>query len=93
MANTVALENHCLPPKRAMYSDTQYTDTGEVLVLGDSIVRFVKLPGAVTYCLSGGKVADFIELSPTLLDLHPAVHTVILHCGVNDVTSSSFSFF
>ncbi len=50
---------------------------------GDSIIRFVKLPGAITYCLSGGKIADFIELILDLLDIHPSVHTVIVHVGIN----------
>ena len=50
-------------------------------------MRFVKLPGAVTYCLSGGKTSDFIELIPALLDFHPSVHTVLVHMGMNDVMS------
>ena len=50
-------------------------------------MRFVNLPGAVTYCLSGGKTADFIELIPILLDFHPSIHTVISHSGTNDVMS------
>lgn len=47
--------------------------TPEILVVGDSTIRFVKLPGAITYCLSGGKTTDFIELIAVLLDIHPSV--------------------
>ena len=55
--------------------------------MGDSIVRNLKLPGAFTYCLSGGKTEDFNEIIPALLDVHPSVHTVIIHTGTNDVMS------
>ena len=34
----------------------------EILIIGDSIIRNVELPGAITYCLSGGKIADFASL-------------------------------
>ncbi len=59
----------------------------EILVIGDSIIRNVHLPGSITYCLSGGKTTDFIELIPTIIDLHPSVHHVLLHMGTNDVMS------
>ena len=32
-------------------------------------------------------MADFIELVPALLDIHPSVHTVISHSGTNDIMS------
>lgn len=41
----------------------------------------------LTYCLSGGKKTDFIELIPAVLDIHPSVHTVIVHTGRNYVMS------
>lgn len=78
---------HHLRSKLAVYTDTLCTARPEILILGDSIVRFANLPGAVTYCLSGGKTADFIELIPVLLDFHPSIHTVISHSGTNDVMS------
>lgn len=74
-----------LRSKLAVYTDNLGTARPEILIVGDSIVRFVNLPGAVTYCLSGGKTADFIELIPVLLDFHPSIHTVISHSGTNDV--------
>ena len=45
----------------------------EILIIGDSIIWNVELPGAITYCLSGGKTADFTELTPVLLELNPSV--------------------
>lgn len=57
----------------------------EILVIGDSIVRSVELPGAITYCLPGAKFADIIELSPVLIDLHPSAHILIFHVCTNDV--------
>ena len=57
----------------------------EILVIGDSIVRFVELPCAITYCLSGGKTTDFIELTPALLDVLASVHTVLWHKDTNEV--------
>ena len=37
-------------------------------------------------------MADFIELVPALLDIHPSVHTVISHSGPNDVMSRQLNF-
>ncbi|KAL7381650.1 hypothetical protein ABVT39_008840 [Epinephelus coioides] len=74
-------------PKLATYTDNLKNDRPEILVVGDSIFRFVRLPGAITYCLSGAKTDDLIELIPTLLDIYPSVHAVISHSGTNDVMS------
>jgi len=54
-------------------------------VLGDSIVKKIRLPEAITYSLSDGKVSDFVLLLPKLLDLHPSVKKIIVHAGANDV--------
>uniref|UniRef100_A0A667WT91 SGNH hydrolase-type esterase domain-containing protein n=1 Tax=Myripristis murdjan TaxID=586833 RepID=A0A667WT91_9TELE len=78
---------HKLSSKLSVYKCNPEVERPEILVVGDSIIRFVKLPGAITYCLSGGKTADFIELIPALLDIHPSVLTVIAHTGTNDVMS------
>ncbi len=77
---------HHVNPKLAIYKDNLGTERPEILITGDSIVRFVRLPGAITYCLSGGKTADFTELIPALLNIHPTVHTVICHTGTCNVT-------
>ena len=47
----------------------------------------MKLPGVITYCLSGGKTGDVIEPIPALLDIHPSVHIVIGHPDMNDLMS------
>lgn len=57
----------------------------EILIIGDSIIRSVSLPGAFTYCLSGGRVADMIELASALFDLLPSAHTAIFHVCTNDI--------
>ena len=76
-----------LKSKLSIYSYNNDTERAQLLVVRDSIVRNVKLPGAFTYCLSGGKTSDFSELIPALLDVHPSVHTVLVHTGTNDVMS------
>ena len=53
--------------------------------MGDSLVRYLTVPCAITYCLPGGKVLDMSELIPILIDLHPSVDFVITHVGTNDV--------
>ena len=59
----------------------------EILIIGDSIIRYVEIPGAHTYCLSGGKIIDMLELAPALIDLYPSAHTLIFHVCTNDVMS------
>ena len=73
-----------LPLKLAVYSNSAVSSNPEILI-GDSIFRYLTLPGAITYCLSGGKVVDLIELIPTLIDLHPTVNIILAHVGTNDV--------
>ncbi len=86
VSSSFPIDNH-LRSKLAVYNDNLGLARLEILIVGDSIVRFVKLPGAITYCLSGGKTVDFIELIPALLDFHPSVHAVISHSGTNNVMS------
>ncbi|KAL7398411.1 hypothetical protein ABVT39_009423 [Epinephelus coioides] len=76
-----------LPPKLAVYDDGCKNQPPEILIIGDSIIRNVHLPGSITYCLSGGKTTDFVELMPSIIDLHPTVQTVLIHAGTNDVMS------
>ena len=79
------------PSHVSLHSKLSFYDNGcknqppEILIFGDSIIRNVCLPGAITYCLSGGITTDFIELIPVFIDLYPSVHTVLLHTGTNDV--------
>ena len=69
----------------AVFNNTKHNRKPSALVLGDSLVRHLILPGAITYCLSGGKIAEMIELAPTLVELHPTINFVILHVCTNDV--------
>lgn len=57
----------------------------EILIIGDSIIRYVEIPGAITYCLSGAKVTVIMKLTSVLIDCHPCAHTLIVHLSTNDV--------
>ena len=54
-ANPVSLASAAgqLPLKLAIYSNSAVSSNPEILIVGDSIVRYLTLPGAITYCLSG----------------------------------------
>lgn len=67
------------------------SDNPEILIVDDSIVRHLTLPGAVTYCLSGGKVVDLIDLIPALTDLHPTVNMILTYVGTHDVMDRNSS--
>lgn len=77
------LQSLQLPSSTAIYGDAECDP--EILIVGDSIVRHLILPRAVTYCVSGGRIIDISKLIPTLLDVHPNVNIVIAHVGTNDV--------
>uniref|UniRef100_A0A3B4U6Q4 SGNH hydrolase-type esterase domain-containing protein n=1 Tax=Seriola dumerili TaxID=41447 RepID=A0A3B4U6Q4_SERDU len=72
-----------LPPNLAVYSTSVVSRNPEILIVGDSVVRYLTLPGAITYCLS--------ELIPTLIDLHPTVNIVLTNVGTNDATDKNSS--
>uniref|UniRef100_A0A671TMH6 SGNH hydrolase-type esterase domain-containing protein n=1 Tax=Sparus aurata TaxID=8175 RepID=A0A671TMH6_SPAAU len=88
---SLASEVRQLPPKLDTYSSCGVSSNPELLIVGDSIVRYLTLPGAITYCLSGGKVVYIVELIPTLIDLHPSVKFVLAHVGTNDVMARNSS--
>lgn len=50
-------------------------------------MKFVDLPGALTYCLSSGKIAYFIELSSMLIEAHPSGQTVKIDTGTSYIMS------
>ena len=56
------------------------------LVIGDSIVRRVRLRGAITLSFPGANVVDVTEKIPSVLASHPEVNRVIIHVGTNDTT-------
>ena len=80
-----------LPPKLAVYNSGVVSSNPESLITDDSDIRYLSLPGAITYCLSSGKVVDLIELIPTLTDLHPTVNIVLTHEGTNAVMARNSS--
>lgn len=88
LANVINNNQLPLSSKLVIYNGGCRDRQPEILIIGDSIIRSVELPGAITYCLPGSKVAYIIELSPVLTDLHPSAHTLIVHVGTNDVMFS-----
>lgn len=59
------------------------------LIIGDSIVRSVVIPGVFTYCLPGGKTLHMFHLAEALCALHPSALTLVFHVGSNDVLDRS----
>jgi len=59
------------------------------LIIGDSIVRNIKKPSALTYCFPGAKVTDIMKKIPSILADHPLINTVVLHVGCNDIPKQS----
>ena len=53
-ATSLLTIGHHLSSKLAVYNDNLGTVQPENLIVGDSIVRLWRLPGAITYCLSEG---------------------------------------
>lgn len=68
--------NHCLQSQCWLYRC-------EALLPGTRWFRFDELPKTITYCFSVFKVADMIEQAPAATDLHPSVHTLIVHLGAS----------
>uniref|UniRef100_A0AAZ1XTZ8 SGNH hydrolase-type esterase domain-containing protein n=1 Tax=Oreochromis aureus TaxID=47969 RepID=A0AAZ1XTZ8_OREAU len=52
------------------------------LVLGDSIVRNVRMRGALTLSFPGATVVDIVERIP---NIHPQANRLIIHIGTNDI--------
>lgn len=70
-----------------VYDGAYLNGQPEILVIGDSISRFVELPCALTNCFSGCKTLDASIHILAILDRHPTDHTVIMHVGCNEVMS------
>ncbi|KAL2088047.1 hypothetical protein ACEWY4_016875 [Coilia grayii] len=78
-----------LPPFTTIHFYRDVLCNPEILIVGDSIVRDLIIPSAITYCISGGRVIDISQLIPSLLDRHLSVNIVIVHVGTNDVMARS----
>uniref|UniRef100_A0AAX7U0Y4 SGNH hydrolase-type esterase domain-containing protein n=1 Tax=Astatotilapia calliptera TaxID=8154 RepID=A0AAX7U0Y4_ASTCA len=55
------------------------------LVLGDSIVRNMRMRGALTLSFPGATVVDIVDRIPNILASHPQVNRLIIHIGTNDI--------
>ncbi|CAI5689590.1 unnamed protein product [Oreochromis niloticus] len=55
------------------------------LVLGDSIVRNVRMRGALTLSFLGATVVDIVDRIPNILGSHPQANQLIIHIGTNDI--------
>lgn len=82
---TVSTTAHFSPANLSVYSGGCVNRDPEVLLVGDSIIRFVEVPNGITYRLPGAKILDIVELAPTLIDRHPTALTIIVHLGTNDI--------
>uniref|UniRef100_A0A3B4EQY9 SGNH hydrolase-type esterase domain-containing protein n=1 Tax=Pundamilia nyererei TaxID=303518 RepID=A0A3B4EQY9_9CICH len=69
-------------------SDDQQPPVGpplSTLVLGDSIVRNVRMRGALTLSFPGATVVDIVDRIPNILASHPQANRLIIHIGTNDI--------
>ncbi|CAI5657098.1 unnamed protein product [Oreochromis niloticus] len=55
------------------------------LVLGDSIIRNVRMRGALTLSFPGATVVDIVDRIPNILASHPQANRLIIHIGTNDI--------
>uniref|UniRef100_A0A668UEC1 SGNH hydrolase-type esterase domain-containing protein n=1 Tax=Oreochromis aureus TaxID=47969 RepID=A0A668UEC1_OREAU len=55
------------------------------LVLRDSIVRNVRMMGALTLSFPGATVIDIVDRIPNILASHPQANRLIIHIGTNDI--------
>uniref|UniRef100_A0A3Q2W137 SGNH hydrolase-type esterase domain-containing protein n=1 Tax=Haplochromis burtoni TaxID=8153 RepID=A0A3Q2W137_HAPBU len=55
------------------------------LVLGDSVVRNVRMRGALTLSFPGATVVDIVDRIPNILASHPQANRLIIHIGTNDI--------
>ncbi|KAK0147428.1 Zinc finger MYM-type protein 1 [Merluccius polli] len=67
----------CPPDNRAVAPTT--------LVIGDSIVRHVRMRGAFTMAFPGATVADITGKIPDILSSYPQARRIIIHAGANDI--------
>ncbi|KAL7402788.1 hypothetical protein ABVT39_020019 [Epinephelus coioides] len=55
------------------------------LIIGDSIVRNMRMRGAITLSFPGATVADIMERIPGILKSHPQADRLIIHAATNDI--------
>ena len=57
----------------------------QYILVGDSMIRSVAIPNGITYSFSGAKILDLHKHISAIADCHPSAHTIIVHCGVNNL--------
>lgn len=74
---------------QAAYGENEFTESATeratTLVIGDSIIRNVRLSGALTLSFPGATVTDIAEKLTTVLDSEPQINRVVIHVGTNDI--------
>ncbi|KAM3620758.1 uncharacterized protein V6R79_001615 [Siganus canaliculatus] len=60
-------------------------DAPKTLLIGDSIVRNVRMRGAVTMSFPGATVAEVMRKTSDILSSHPQLKRIIIHAGTNDI--------
>ena len=56
-----------------------------VLIIGDSMVRNIHIPNAITYCYPGANTKFILDRLPIILaSIPPTIKQLVLHVGVND---------
>uniref|UniRef100_A0A668A9T7 SGNH hydrolase-type esterase domain-containing protein n=1 Tax=Myripristis murdjan TaxID=586833 RepID=A0A668A9T7_9TELE len=66
-------------------SDGYRADAPTTIVIGDSIVRHVRMRGAFTLSFPGATVMDITGKIPDILSAHPHAKSIIIHAGANDI--------
>lgn len=55
-----------------------------IFIVEDTIITFVKLPGAITYSLSGGKITH-LTTNTCPHDVHPSAQAKMIHVGTSQL--------
>lgn len=87
-------QHHVLSPKPGCGQSIPHTNvpspvqspSSDTLIIGDSIIRNVKLETATTYCFPTAKVLDLLAEIPLLLHKHPHAKNVVIHVGTNNIS-------
>ena len=69
-------------PGSAAAADNRVTS----LVIGDSIIRKVKIRNARTLCFPGADVLTIADKIPGIIKSYPKTQRILLHVGTNDVS-------
>ncbi|KAK2917541.1 hypothetical protein Q8A73_004287 [Channa argus] len=85
-----ATATNTMPPERNPHAPPRRTSPPHrppgptMLIIGDSIVRDIRLKSAKTFCFPGATVTDIADKIPNLIEKHPTATKVVIHVGTND---------